>query len=106
MSGISMLILLAVLLVLLVKIFCTGVTPNIRCPNCNYVGRAKYFIKGNIFIELVLWLCFIVPGLIYSIWLGSSGYYGCPKCRYQYVVKLNGLTLHITKIHSKRHEVS
>ncbi|MBW7903001.1 MAG: hypothetical protein H3C26_16080 [Rhodocyclaceae bacterium] len=31
-------------------------------------------------IELVLWLCVIVPGLVYSIWRLSSKYDACPSC--------------------------
>lgn len=74
-----------VLLLVLGEIF----IPNIKCPNCNYVGKAKRFIKGSMLIELTLWLCFIIPGLIYTIWRISSRYYGCPKCTYQYVVRLS-----------------
>ena len=50
------------------------------CTQCGYVGEPKRAIKGNGFIEIVLWLCFIVPGLIYSIWRSSSRYKVCPKC--------------------------
>ena len=50
------------------------------CPNCGFKGDRKKITKGSISIELILWLCFIVPGLIYSIWRVSSRYYGCPEC--------------------------
>ena len=60
----------------------------IRCPNCQYQGKAKKITKGSIGVEILLWLFFIIPGLIYSVWRVSSRYDGCPKCGYQFVVKL------------------
>lgn len=60
----------------------------IKCPNCAYEGEGKKFIKGSFGIEIVLWIFFIVPGLIYSIWRLTTPYFGCPKCEYQYIVKV------------------
>ena len=54
---------------------------NLVCTQCGYVGKPKRAIKGNGFIEIILWLCFIIPGLVYSIWRSSSRYKVCPKCR-------------------------
>lgn len=50
------------------------------CPNCGYVGKPKVITKGSIIIELFLWLVFLIPGLIYSIWRLASRSKGCPKC--------------------------
>ena len=38
------------------------------CTKCGHVGKPKKKVKGSIFIEIILWLMLIVPGLIYSIW--------------------------------------
>jgi hypothetical protein len=38
-------------------------------------------MKGNGWIELILWLCYIVPGLIYSIWRRSGEPSVCPTCK-------------------------
>lgn len=40
----------------------------------------KTVTKGSFFIELILWLCILIPGLIYSIWRLSSRYKACPAC--------------------------
>ena len=32
-------------------------------------------------MELLLWLFFLIPGLIYSIWRIASRYAGCPVCK-------------------------
>lgn len=51
------------------------------CPNCFTQGKPKLYTKGSILIELVLWLCLIVPGVIYSLWRHTSGrYWGCSHC--------------------------
>jgi hypothetical protein len=50
------------------------------CSACGQVGDGKTKIKGNGLIELILWLCFIIPGIIYSIWRSSSRYKACPSC--------------------------
>jgi len=60
---------------------------NIKCPNCEYEGQHKNITKGSFIIELGLWLVFLFPGIIYSIWRLTSKYKGCPKCEYKYVVK-------------------
>lgn len=50
------------------------------CSACGHVGSSKTAVKGNILIEIVLWLFFIIPGLIYSIWRSSSRYKKCVVC--------------------------
>lgn len=50
------------------------------CSACGHIGSSKTAIKGNGLIEIVLWLFFIIPGLIYSIWRSSSRYKVCKKC--------------------------
>lgn len=50
------------------------------CAACGQVGGGQTKIKGNGLIELILWLCFLVPGIIYSIWRSSSRHKVCPSC--------------------------
>jgi hypothetical protein len=54
--------------------------PREICTRCGTVANPTRFIKGSDGLEIVLWLCFIVPGLIYSVWRQSSKYAGCPAC--------------------------
>ena len=53
---------------------------KIVCTSCGYIGYAKTVTKGSFFIELVLWLCFLIPGLIYSIWRLTTKCKACPSC--------------------------
>lgn len=36
--------------------------------------------RGHILIEIILWLCFLIPGVIYSIWRHSTRYDVCGSC--------------------------
>lgn len=65
-------------------LFCGGgrisKTGSIVCPSCGTRGEPKTITRGSTLIELVLWLCLIVPGLIYSIWRLTTRQEGCPAC--------------------------
>jgi predicted RNA-binding Zn-ribbon protein involved in translation (DUF1610 family) len=50
------------------------------CPRCGTVAKSKQLTPGSGGIEIVLWLCFILPGLIYSLWRASSKFETCPAC--------------------------
>ena len=58
----------------------TAGNPRFICSNCGYSGNFRKITKGSIIIELFLWLLFIIPGLIYSLWRLTSQYKACPKC--------------------------
>lgn len=53
---------------------------EIVCTSCGYVGEPKTLTRGSMAVEIALWLCFLIPGLIYSVWRLSSKYDGCPTC--------------------------
>ena len=59
------------------------------CPNCGTVAVPKKYMKGTFVTELLLWLFFLLPGLIYSIYRLSSKYEGCPACEFKEVVPLS-----------------
>jgi len=59
------------------------------CANCGYKGRPKTLTKGSFSIEIVLWLFFIIPGLIYSLWRLTSRYKACPKCKMTNMVPIS-----------------
>jgi len=50
------------------------------CLDCGKIGFPKTVTKGSILIELVLWICFIVPGIIYSIWRLTTRGKACRSC--------------------------
>ena len=50
------------------------------CSNCGYKGKPKKITKGSIFIEIILWIALIIPGVIYSIWRLTTRHEACPQC--------------------------
>lgn len=49
------------------------------CTTCHHDAKAAKR-PGSIWIEIVLWLFFIIPGVIYSIWRLASSAKVCPHC--------------------------
>lgn len=50
------------------------------CTMCKSVGYPKQVTPGSIWIEILLWLLMIVPGLLYSIWRLISRKEVCSQC--------------------------
>ena len=58
----------------------SGSSIEMYCPSCGSVGVPTTRTKGSFWIEVILWLCFLVPGLIYSVWRLTTKERVCPKC--------------------------
>lgn len=52
------------------------------CPSCGTLGSPKTYTKGHFLMEVILWCCLLVPGVLYSLWRLSSKYKGCPSCQH------------------------
>ena len=50
------------------------------CPSCGTVDQPRKHTKGSFVLELLLWLLFIVPGSIYSLWRRTTRALVCPGC--------------------------
>lgn len=59
------------------------------CKSCGHEGEPASHTPGSILIELVLWLCFIVPGLVYSLWRLSRRRKVCSACRSADIIPSN-----------------
>lgn len=64
-------------------------TGRMVCTACGTRGNPARHTRGSIFIELVLWLCLIIPGVIYSIWRLSSKQDVCPACGQPNMIPVN-----------------
>jgi hypothetical protein len=58
------------------------------CTKCGS-SNMKSGLRGSGAIELILWLFFIVPGLIYSAWRGQKKVHTCLSCGSNEVIPLN-----------------
>lgn len=55
---------------------------SLICKNCGFVGKPDVSNRGTFCLEIVLWLCFVIPGLIYTAWRTSSPSIElCPSCK-------------------------
>lgn len=59
------------------------------CKACGHEGQIKVTTKGSIWIEVILWLCFLIPGLIYSVWRLTSKSKSCASCGSSELVPVN-----------------
>lgn len=50
------------------------------CLRCEHEGWPRTVTPGAFLIEVVLWLCFLVPGVIYSLWRHSARHQVCASC--------------------------
>lgn len=50
------------------------------CAACGHAGAPEANTPGSIWIEVVLWCFFLIPGLVYSIWRHSKRHPACAKC--------------------------
>lgn len=54
---------------------------RLYCTQCGTVSNGVRHVPGSILIELVLWICFLIPGLIYSVWRHAAQKKACPSCK-------------------------
>ena len=50
------------------------------CSKCGEVGLALRVKNGNIIMEVLLWLLFLLPGIIYTTWRNATSYLACSSC--------------------------
>ena len=85
MAVLSLGILALLLWVLYIIIFPRPGVPMV-CTNCGHLGPTKTAAKGHIGFEIVLWLCFILPGFLYSVWRMSTKRQVCTECGSDHLV--------------------
>lgn len=62
---------------------------NSICTECGTAGKPKRVTRGSILIEIILWLCFLIPGLIYSVWRLTTRHDACGACGSRNMVPLS-----------------
>ncbi len=58
------------------------------CKQCGTLNNNGDTLPGSGWIELVLWLCYIVPGIIYSIWRRTKRNAACVACSSRELVQV------------------
>jgi len=50
------------------------------CTTCGSQGIPSRAVRGSFLVEIILWLFFLLPGIIYTLWRLNSRSLLCPKC--------------------------
>lgn len=66
-----------------------GSDGKMHCMNCGTEAEPKTNTRGSMGMEIILWLCFLVPGLIYSIWRLNAKEQVCPACKSNKLIPTN-----------------
>ena len=56
------------------------VMSHLICTQCGTAGRPQTKTQGSLIVELFLWVCFIVPGVLYSLWRLTTRAKCCRAC--------------------------
>lgn len=59
------------------------------CKSCGAVGKAKSITPGSFLIEIILWIAFIVPGILYSLYRVTKRHSACPVCKSREIIPVN-----------------
>lgn len=51
------------------------------CEKCGHTGKGVKQAPGSFAVELVLWVFFCLPGLVYSVWRMASVKRVCAACK-------------------------
>lgn len=55
---------------------------------CGTIGQPVKYTPGSIWIEILLWCMFIIPGVIYSVWRLASKTKVCAVCKKDTMIPL------------------
>jgi len=50
------------------------------CVTCGTVGKPKTHTRGAFLIEILLWFCFLLPGMLYTLWRLTTRAQVCRAC--------------------------
>ena len=53
---------------------------HLYCTRCGHLGKPDTHTPGHILVEVVLWLTFLLPGVIYTIWRHHKRQAVCSSC--------------------------
>jgi hypothetical protein len=50
------------------------------CTRCESLTKAHMVTPGSFLVEILLWLAFIFPGILYTMWRYTQKGYRCQAC--------------------------
>jgi hypothetical protein len=71
------------------------------CQDCGSFGGFRTLVKGSLSVEIVLWACFLVPGMIYSIWRLITAERVCPMCGSPNMIQVDSPTFGLVAVRAQ-----
>jgi hypothetical protein len=59
----------------------------VNCPNCWFKWEPIKYRKWNIFLEIILWILFLIPWAIYTALRHINTFCLCPKCKQWFLLE-------------------
>jgi|GEM_PF-3342578 len=59
------------------------------CKTCGHIGQPDISMRGNLALEILLWLCGIVPGVVYTLWREQNLFEVCSMCRGKSIIPMD-----------------
>lgn len=56
------------------------------CLDCGFAGEPKWYTPGTLGMEICLWLLFVFPGVVYTLWRYFGSRQICAKCGHKRIV--------------------
>jgi hypothetical protein len=72
------------------------------CTRCGTIGWPKRYTPGSFAIELLLFLFFIIPGVIYGVWRLTARKWVCAACLADALVPIDSPTGRALVLQSKQ----
>lgn len=63
--------------------------PVVICATCGSQGKAKISNRGSVLVFLALCVFFLIPGLLYLVYMLTGNYTSCRSCGSREVVKVD-----------------
>jgi hypothetical protein len=63
--------------------------PRVICANCGQIGKTRINTPGSGVLEILLWVLFLLPGMIYTAWRLNKRRELCRACGSADVIPLS-----------------
>jgi len=50
------------------------------CARCETLTKPEKFVPGSFLVEIALWICLLLPGILYSLWRFTNKRMICTAC--------------------------
>jgi hypothetical protein len=106
-KGIFFAVLALFAIVLLYKSIRNSLLKEKLCKTCGAIEKPARVVPGSLILEIILWICFLLPGMLYTGYRISKKYWACLNCGSREIIPLDSpLAAQFIKENRVKSEVS